>query len=94
MKLFHLTFFLILGIKYAQSNDLTDIGTKSRLEVIEYRAPQSPNKINRTRIKAIPRFGQRRTSFSASESEDDNRKTYIRQRNDSVRPHLSPLLFI
>lgn len=48
-------------------------------------APPSPSKINRLRIKAVPRFGQRRTSFSASESEDDNKKNYNRHRNDSVR---------
>lgn len=47
-------------------------------------APPSPTKFGRTRIKAVPRLGQRRTSFSASESEDDNRKIYNRQRNDSV----------
>lgn len=46
-------------------------------------APPSPSKINRGRIKVIPRFGQRRQSFSASESEDDNRKSN-RIRNDSV----------
>lgn len=48
-------------------------------------APPSPSKINRLRIKAVPRLGQRRTSFSASESEDDNKKNYNRHRNDSVR---------
>lgn len=47
--------------------------------------PPSPTKINRTRIRPTPRLGQRRTSFSASESEDDNRKSYGRHRNDSVR---------
>lgn len=46
-------------------------------------APPSPSKINRGRIKVVPRFGQRRPSFSASESEDDNKKTN-RIRNDSV----------
>lgn len=47
-------------------------------------APPSPSKINRGRIKVVPRLGQRRNSFSASESEDDNRKSN-RHRNDSVR---------
>lgn len=46
-------------------------------------APPSPSKINRGRIKVVPRFGQRRQSFSASESEDDNKKS-SRIRNDSV----------
>lgn len=47
----------------------------------------SPNKlINRARIKPVPRFNIRRNSFhgSASESEDDSRKTQNRTRNDSV----------
>lgn len=46
-------------------------------------APMSPSKINRGRIKVAPRLGKRRTSISASESEDDNRKSN-RHRNDSV----------
>lgn len=46
-------------------------------------APPSPSKISRGRIKVVPRLGQRRQSFSASESEDDNRKSN-RIRNDSV----------
>ncbi|KAJ3666248.1 hypothetical protein Zmor_001701 [Zophobas morio] len=51
---------------------------------IEYPIPPpSPNKINRSRIKAVPRLGQRNTSFSASESEDESRRNY-RHRNDSV----------
>ncbi|KAG5886501.1 hypothetical protein JTB14_014684 [Gonioctena quinquepunctata] len=45
--------------------------------------PPSPNKMNRSRIKAIPRFGYRKASFSASESEDESRK-HNRIRNDSV----------
>lgn len=45
--------------------------------------PPSPSKVNRTRIKAVPRLGQRHTSFSASESEDDSRRN-SRHRNDSV----------
>lgn len=49
----------------------------------------SPSKlINRSRIKAVPRLGQHRSSFSigsASESEDESRKSYSsRIRNDSV----------
>lgn len=52
-------------------------------DVVYPPAPPSPNKINRSRIKVAPRLGQRRTSFSASESEDDNRKSG-RHRNDSV----------
>lgn len=58
--------------------------TKSNSDTEYPQAPPSPTKFNRTRIKAVPRLGQRRTSFSASESEDDNRKSYNRQRNDSV----------
>lgn len=51
---------------------------------IEYPIPPpSPNKVNRSRIKAVPRLGQRHTSFSASESEDESRRNY-RHRNDSV----------
>ncbi|KAH0815757.1 hypothetical protein GEV33_007033 [Tenebrio molitor] len=51
---------------------------------IEYPIPPpSPNKVNRSRIKAVPRFGQRNTSFSASESEDESRRNH-RHRNDSV----------
>lgn len=46
--------------------------------------PASPSKINRSRIKAIPRLHQRKTSFSASESEDENRRNFNRHRNDSV----------
>ncbi|CAH0551327.1 unnamed protein product [Brassicogethes aeneus] len=46
--------------------------------------PPSPSKINRSRIKAIPRLNNRRTSFSASESEDESRRQYNRIRNDSV----------
>lgn len=50
----------------------------------EYPAPPpSPSKINRSRIKAIPRLSQRKTSCSASESEDETRK-YGRIRNNSV----------
>lgn len=45
--------------------------------------PPSPNKVNRARIKAIPRLANRKASFSASESEDENRKI-DRIRNDSV----------
>ncbi|XP_050498585.1 uncharacterized protein LOC114325342 isoform X2 [Diabrotica virgifera virgifera] len=45
--------------------------------------PPSPNKANRSRIKAIPRLAQRKHSFSASESEDESRKIN-RIRNDSV----------
>ncbi|CAH1116059.1 unnamed protein product [Phaedon cochleariae] len=45
--------------------------------------PPSPNKINRTRIKAVPRLDYRKASFSASESEDESRKNN-RIRNDSV----------
>ncbi|XP_056631162.1 uncharacterized protein LOC130441479 [Diorhabda sublineata] len=45
--------------------------------------PPSPNKANRTRIKPIPRLAHRKTSFSASESEDESRKIN-RNRNDSV----------
>lgn len=45
--------------------------------------PTSPSKLNRGRIKVAPRLGQRRTSFSASESEDDGKKS-SRHRNDSV----------
>ncbi|XP_023022479.2 transcription factor TFIIIB component B'' homolog Bdp1 isoform X1 [Leptinotarsa decemlineata] len=48
----------------------------------EYPPPLSPSKINRTRIKAVPRFGKRKASYSASESEDESRKHRIR--NDSV----------
>lgn len=54
---------------------------------IDIEPPPSPTKINRTRIKAIPRLGQRRVSFnvgSASESEDDGRRQSTRHRNDSV----------
>lgn len=54
---------------------------------IDIEAPPSPTKINRTRIKAVPRLGQRRVSFSvgsASESEDDGRRQSSRHRNDSV----------
>lgn len=51
--------------------------------------PASPNKINRGRIKPVPRLGQRKISFSvhgsASESEDDNKRGLNRIRNDSVR---------
>lgn len=46
--------------------------------------PSSPSKINRSRIKPIPRLHQRKTSFSASESEDETRRQYSRIRNDSV----------
>ncbi|KAB0803485.1 hypothetical protein PPYR_00455 [Photinus pyralis] len=51
--------------------------------------PQSPTKIlNRSRIKAVPRLNQRRISTtihgSASESEDDTRKTYKRVKTDSI----------
>ncbi|RZC40141.1 transcription factor TFIIIB component B'' -like protein, partial [Asbolus verrucosus] len=45
--------------------------------------PPSPSKVNRSRIKAVPRLGQRNTSFSASESEDESRRNH-RHRNDSV----------
>lgn len=45
--------------------------------------PSSPTKYNR-RIKAVPRLGQRKTSFSASESEDESRR-HGRIRNNSVR---------
>lgn len=52
--------------------------------------PVSPTKgINRSRIKAVPRLGQRRTSFSvhgsASESEDDTKRNNKRIRTESVR---------
>ncbi|GJQ79163.1 hypothetical protein Trydic_g5413 [Trypoxylus dichotomus] len=49
--------------------------------------PPSPTKHLTRRIKAVPRLHQRRTSFSigsASESEDDTRRTHSRIRNDSV----------
>ncbi|XP_050312350.1 transcription factor TFIIIB component B'' homolog isoform X2 [Anthonomus grandis grandis] len=45
--------------------------------------PPSPSKINRARIKAVPKLGLRKTSCSASESEDESRK-YGRIRNNSV----------
>ncbi|XP_030764674.1 uncharacterized protein LOC115888925 isoform X2 [Sitophilus oryzae] len=45
--------------------------------------PSSPSKFNRSRIKAVPRLSQRKTSFSASESEDESKK-YGRIRNNSV----------
>lgn len=45
--------------------------------------PPSPSITNRARIKAVPKLNFRKTSFSASESEDETRKTY-RIRNDSV----------
>jgi hypothetical protein len=65
---------------------------------IEYPIPPpSPNKVNRSRIKAVPRFGQRNTSFSASESEDESRRNH-RHRNDSVRSETiyrtNPLTYI
>lgn len=52
--------------------------------------PLSPTKvINRSRIKAVPRLGHRRTSMtvhgSASESEDDSKRNYKRIRTESVR---------
>lgn len=51
--------------------------------------PPSPTKVlNRSRIKAIPRLHQRRISAtihgSASESEDDTRKSYKRVKTDSI----------
>lgn len=51
--------------------------------------PQSPTKVlNRSRIKAVPRLNQRRISTtihgSASESEDDTRKTFKRVKTDSI----------
>lgn len=45
--------------------------------------PPTPNMTNRARIKAVPKLSYRKTSFSASESEDDSRK-FHRVRNDSV----------
>lgn len=52
--------------------------------------PLSPVKaINRSRIKPVPRLGQRRTSMtvygSASESEDEPKKNYKRIRTESVK---------
>lgn len=50
---------------------------------LEYPPPPSPSITNRVRIKAIPKLRYRKTSFSASESEDEMRKS-SRIRNDSV----------
>ncbi|KAJ8962862.1 hypothetical protein NQ318_001270 [Aromia moschata] len=49
--------------------------------------PPSPSKINRSRIKAIPRLSYRKASFSASESEDESKRNNSnRNRNDSTSP--------
>lgn len=59
-------------------------GQEPHVSDTEYPAPPpSPSKINRSRIKAIPRLSLRKTSCSASESEDETRK-YSRIRNNSV----------
>ncbi|CAG9859002.1 unnamed protein product [Phyllotreta striolata] len=49
--------------------------------------PPSPNKANRTRIKATPRLAHRKMSFSASESEDESRKV-ARIRTESVSSNI------
>lgn len=59
-------------------------GHEPHVSDTEYPAPPpSPSKINRSRIKAIPKLSLRKTSCSASESEDETRK-YSRIRNNSV----------
>ncbi|KAK9880468.1 hypothetical protein WA026_011713 [Henosepilachna vigintioctopunctata] len=51
--------------------------------------PSSPNKLNRSRIKAIPKIGNRKISFSASESEDESKKHEHRVRHDSQSSNFS-----
>lgn len=61
--------------------------TKSGSDTECQQPPTSPTKVLNRRIKAIPKLHQRRTSFSigsASESEEDIRRSGIRNRNDSV----------
>ncbi|KAL3285984.1 hypothetical protein HHI36_000498 [Cryptolaemus montrouzieri] len=53
--------------------------------------PASPNKVNRNRIKAIPRLGYRKISFSASESEDESKRSSQRTRNDSQSSNISEI---
>ncbi|CAG9764498.1 unnamed protein product [Ceutorhynchus assimilis] len=58
--------------------------SESQASDSEYPAPPpSPSKINRSRIKAVPKLSFRKASCSASESEDETRK-YGRIRNNSV----------
>ncbi|KAI4467694.1 rna polymerase iii transcription initiation factor b [Holotrichia oblita] len=81
-------------INLSQDVSETNTNTKSLKESAksgsdtEYQQPPaSPTKILNRRIKAIPKLHQRRTSFSigsASESEDDTRRSHSRIRNDSV----------
>lgn len=66
-----------------KSAAVEQISIKVNSDIAYPPAPPSPSKISRGRIKVVPRLGQRRQSFSASESEDDNRKSN-RIRNDSV----------
>lgn len=73
----------LLDEKEKETPTADHIQTRETNEVPYPPAPLSPSKINRGRIKVAPRLGQRKTSFSASESEDDNRKSN-RHRNDSV----------
>lgn len=81
----------MLDEKEKETNTEEHIQTRETNEIPYPPAPLSPSKINRGRIKVAPRLGQRRTSFSASESEDDNRKSN-RHRNDSVSSTNTALL--
>ncbi|XP_065167678.1 transcription factor TFIIIB component B'' homolog [Atheta coriaria] len=80
-----------LPLTQSQNQNLENCTDKNSFDEIVRPSPAcSPSKyMNRARIKAIPRLGQRRPSFSigsASESEDESKKSYktVRIRNDSV----------
>lgn len=69
------------------TSDLNDSRIRSNSESDKIpTTPLSPNKIiNRTRIRPSPKLIRRNSiQGSASESEDDTRRTYNRIRNDSV----------
>ncbi|KRT84632.1 hypothetical protein AMK59_2095, partial [Oryctes borbonicus] len=69
------------------ANTILKESIKSGSDTECQQAPPSPTKHLNRRIKAVPKLHQRRTSFSigsASESEDDTRRTHSRIRNDSV----------